>query len=62
MIDGNIDILAGSWCRPPLILPDYRSGAATSIVAVATTNRYDVATFDKNLANKIESFGFTPYF
>jgi hypothetical protein len=33
------------------------------IVAVATAERYDsVATFDKKLANKLESFCLSPYF
>ena len=42
---------------------DPRPGLAdASIVAVATTNRYDaVATFDKKLANKLESFGLAAY-
>ena len=45
------------------IWPDPLPGLGdASIVAVATTNRYDaVATFDKKLANKLESFGLTAY-
>ena len=43
--------------------PDPLPGLAdASIVAVATTNRYDaVATFDRKLTNKLESFGLAAY-
>jgi predicted nucleic acid-binding protein len=45
------------WPRP---LP---SLADASIVAVAMANRYEaVATFDRKLANRLESFGLTAYF
>jgi predicted nucleic acid-binding protein len=45
------------WPRP---LP---SLADASIVALAIANRYDsVATFDRKLAKRLESFGLTPYF
>ena len=52
------------WKRVLDIWPDPLPGLAdASIIAVATTNRYDaVATFDKKLANKLESFDLTPYF
>lgn len=52
------------WKRVLEIWPDPLPGLAdASIISVATTNRYDaVATFDKKLANKFESFGLTPYF
>jgi predicted nucleic acid-binding protein len=34
-----------------------------TLVALATTNHYDaIATFDRKLANKLESFGLTNYF
>jgi len=51
------------WKRVLELWPDPLPGLAdASIVAVATTNRYDaVATFDKKLANKLESFGLTAY-
>ena len=51
------------WKRVLEIWPDPLPGLAdASIVAVATTNRYDaVATFDKKLANKLESFGLSGY-
>lgn len=51
------------WKRVLEIWPDPLPGLAdASIVAVATTNRYDaVATFDKKLANKLESFGLAAY-
>ncbi len=36
--------------------------ADASIVALATTNRYEaVATFDRKLANRLESFGLAAY-
>lgn len=43
--------------------PDPLTGLAdASIVAVATTNRYDaVATFDRKLSNRLESFGLNTY-
>lgn len=52
------------WKRILEIWPDSFSGLTDAvIVAVATTNRYDsVATFDRKLANKLESFGLTAYF
>lgn len=51
------------WKRVLEIWPDPIPGLAdASIVAVATTKRFDaVATFDKKLTNKLESFGLTPY-
>jgi predicted nucleic acid-binding protein len=51
------------WKRVLETWPDPLPGLAdASIVAVATTNRYDaVATFDKKLANKLESFGLRAY-
>lgn len=51
------------WKRVLEIWPDPLPGLAdASIVAVATTNRYDaVATFDKKLANKLESFDLAAY-
>jgi predicted nucleic acid-binding protein len=37
--------------------------ADASIVAVAAENRYEaVATFDRKLANRLESFGLAAYF
>jgi len=52
------------WKRILEIWPDSFSCLTDAvIVAVATTNRYDsVATFDRKLANKLESFGLTAYF
>jgi len=52
------------WKRVLKIWPDPLAGLAdASIVAVATTNRYDaVATFDRKLANKLEGFGLESYF
>jgi predicted nucleic acid-binding protein len=52
------------WKRVLDIWPETLPGLAdASIVAVATTNRYDaVATFDRKLANRLESFGLVPYF
>jgi predicted nucleic acid-binding protein len=43
--------------------PDQLSGLTdAAIVALATTNRYDaIATFDRKLANKLESFGLAAY-
>ena len=51
------------WKRVLEIWPDPLTGLAdASIVAVATTNRYDaVATFDRKLANKLESFRLSAY-
>jgi predicted nucleic acid-binding protein len=51
------------WKRVLKIWPDVLPGLAdASMVAVATANRYDaVATFDKKLANKLESFGLSGY-
>jgi len=51
------------WMRVLEIWPDpIRGLAEASIVAVATTNRYDaVATFDGKLAKRLESFGLTRY-
>jgi hypothetical protein len=47
------------WKRVLEIWPDPLTGLAdASILAVATTNRYDaVATFDRKLARKLERFG-----
>ena len=51
------------WKRILDIWPDPLPALAdAAIVAVATTNRYDaVATFDRKLANRLESFGLAPY-
>ena len=51
------------WKRLLEIWPDPLAGLAdASIVAVATTNRYDaVATFDRKLSNRLESFGLAAY-
>jgi predicted nucleic acid-binding protein len=44
------------WPNPLPALAD------AAIVAVATVNRYDaVATFDRKLSNRLESFGLAPY-
>ena len=52
------------WKRVLEMWPDPLPGLAdASIVAVATENRYEaVATFDRKLANKLESFGLAAYF
>lgn len=52
------------WKRVLEIWPDPLPGLAdAAIVAVAVTNRYDaVATFDRKLANKLETFGLSAYF
>ena len=52
------------WRRIFEIWPDPLPALAdASIVAVATTNRYEaVATFDRKLANRLESFGLAAYF
>ena len=52
------------WKRVLELWPDPLSGLTdAAIVALAVTNRYDaVATFDRKLANKLESFGLTAYF
>jgi predicted nucleic acid-binding protein len=51
------------WSRVLQVWPDPLAGLAdAAIVAVAMTNRYDaVATFDRKLANRLESFGLTAY-
>jgi predicted nucleic acid-binding protein len=51
------------WRRIFEIWPDaLRDLADASIVAVATTNRYEaVATFDRKLANRLTSFGLAAY-
>lgn len=51
------------WRRILEIWPDpLRDLADASIVAVATTNRYEaVATFDRKFGNRLESFGLTSY-
>lgn len=51
------------WRRVLELWPEPFSGLTdAAIVALATTNRYDaVATFDRKLANKLESFGLEPY-
>ena len=43
--------------------PDPLSGLTdAAIVALATTNRYDaVASFDRKLSNRLESFGLAAY-
>jgi hypothetical protein len=44
------------WPRP------FSSLAGASIVAVALANRYEsVATFDRKLANRLETFGLESY-
>ena len=52
------------WRRLLEIWPDPLPGLTdAAIVALAMTNRYDaVATFDRKLANKLESFGLAAYF
>ncbi|MGZ5441091.1 MAG: PIN domain-containing protein [Thermoanaerobaculia bacterium] len=52
------------WKRVLELWPDPLSGLTdATIVALAVTNRYDtVATFDRKLANKLESFGLDAYF
>ena len=51
------------WKRVLEVWPDpLPSLADAAIVAVATTNRYDaVATFDRKLANRLETFGLSAY-
>ncbi|HEV7242922.1 MAG TPA: hypothetical protein VGQ36_27095 [Thermoanaerobaculia bacterium] len=51
----------GSACWK--IWPDTLPGLAdAAIVAVTTANRYDaVATFDRKLANRLETFGLAAY-
>ena len=52
------------WKRVLEVWPDPLTGLAdASIVAVTTENRYEaVATFDRKLANRLESFGVAAYF
>lgn len=52
------------WKRVLDIWPDPLPGLAdAAIVAVATANRYDaVATFDRKLENRLESFDLDAYF
>jgi predicted nucleic acid-binding protein len=51
------------WKRVLDLWPNpFSSLADAAIVAVAMTNRYEaVATFDRKLANRLESFGLTRY-
>lgn len=51
------------WKRVLEIWPDPLPGLSdASIVAVAMANRYDaVATFDRKLSNRLESFGLAAY-
>ena len=51
------------WKRVLEIWPDPLSGLTdAAMVALATTNRYDaVATFDRKLSNRLESFGLAAY-
>lgn len=51
------------WKRVLEVWPDPLAGLAdAAIVAVARTNRYEaVATFDRKLANRLESFGLAAY-
>lgn len=51
------------WRRVLEIWPDPLSGLTDAvIVALATTNRYEaVATFDRKLSNRLESFGLEAY-
>jgi len=52
------------WKRVLELWPDPLSSLTdAAIVALATTNRYEaVATFDRKLANKLETFGLEAYF
>jgi predicted nucleic acid-binding protein len=52
------------WKRILKIWPDPLSGLTdAAVVALASANRYDaVATFDRKLANKLQTFGLTSYF
>jgi alkylhydroperoxidase family enzyme len=52
------------WKRVLEVWPNaFPSLADAAIVAVATANRCDaVATFDRKLANRLESFGLAAYF
>ena len=52
------------WKRVLEVWPDPLHGLAdASMVAVAAENRYEaVATFDRKLANRLESFGLAAYF
>jgi predicted nucleic acid-binding protein len=52
------------WKRVLEVWPDPLPGLAdASIVAVAAEHRYEaVATFDRKLANRLESFGLSAYF
>jgi predicted nucleic acid-binding protein len=52
------------WRHVLKIWPEPLAGLTdAAIVALATTSRYDsVATFDRKLANKLESFGLIAYF
>ena len=52
------------WNRVLELWPDPLAGLTDAvIVALAVTNRYEaVATFDRKLANKLESFGLESYF
>jgi predicted nucleic acid-binding protein len=52
------------WRRVLELWPDPLSGLTdAAIVALALTNRYDaVATFDRKLANKLETLGLAAYF
>ena len=51
------------WKRVLELWPDPLSGLTdAATVALATTNRYDaVATFDRKLSNRLESFGLAAY-
>ena len=52
------------WRRIFDVWPDQLPGLAdAAVVAVAISNRYEsVATFDRKLANRLESFGLAAYF
>jgi predicted nucleic acid-binding protein len=52
------------WKRVLELWPDRLSGLTdAAIVALATANRYDaVATFDRKLSNKLQTFGLDAYF
>jgi len=52
------------WRRVLELWPDPLSALTdAAVVALAVTNRYDaVATFDRKLANKLETFGLAAYF
>jgi predicted nucleic acid-binding protein len=52
------------WKRVLELWPNPLSGLTdAAIVALAITNRYDaIATFDRKLSNKLQTFGLDAYF